>query len=85
MNGPEWDDGWLRVPYSGDELAPIQIGIDGVLHPAYRDWAADGTRVVQVRAGEDTPGRAITVEVNGTVQASYGGGGQGRPARHGVT
>ena len=85
MTGPERSDGWLMIPYSGDDLARVEIRVDGVVSPAYRNWAPDGTRVVQIRAGQDALGRAIILEVNGTVQASFGAAPPGRAPRHSVT
>lgn len=73
MSGPRWHDGWLMIPYDGDELARIEISVDGELLPAFRDWAPDGTRVVQVRADEGALRKRVTLAVNGVITANFPG------------
>lgn len=88
MNGPQWQDGWLMVPYAGEELAAIEIGVNGIFTPAYRDWHPDGTRVVQIRVPrEQAAGAHVAVRVNGAPHSEYPGRGARRhpPASHGVS
>lgn len=55
-------DGWLLASFSGDELAPVELGVGGTepeqWRPAFLDWA-DGERVAMVRA--PTPGGHVQV------------------------
>jgi hypothetical protein len=86
----QWRDGWLQVPYSGEELAAIEITAGGVHYPAYRDWDENGTRIVQIRIPrEQVPGE-VHVRVNGAHHSTHPVPGfrSGRPggphASHGV-
>lgn len=85
MSGLRWAGGWLMIPYDGDELARIEISIDGELLPAYRDWADDGTRVVQVRADENALRQHVTLAVNGEILAEFRARRRLPASRHGVT
>ena len=85
MSGPRWHDGWLMIPYDGDELARIEISVDGELLPAYRDWAGDGTRVVQVRADESALRKHVILAVNGKVLAEFPRRRRLPSSRHDVT
>lgn len=85
MNKPLWHDGWLMVPYDGPELAVIEISAGRAWQDAYRDWAPDGTRVVQIRAPEDAARGPVAVRVNGTVTASWRGGARPGIPHRGVT
>jgi hypothetical protein len=62
-----WKDGWLQIPYSGEELARIEISANGVHRPAYRDWDENGNRIIQVRV----PREAVPAEVHGRVNGQH--------------
>jgi len=65
------DDGWLRVPYDGPELAVIEMEAPGLgWQPAYLDWDAAGRRVAQVRWEAPVPS-AVMLRVDGIVTGSY--------------
>lgn len=69
-----YDGIWLKIPYDGEELAVIEIGLpDGRWLPAYRDWDGDGTRVVQIRAGPKEAAGPFRVRVNGTLRSEHPG------------
>jgi hypothetical protein len=76
-----YQDGWLKVPYDGPELTVIEIGLDGVFTPAFRDYAADGSRIVQIQA---TPVQAraahVSVRVNGRIHRVH----RNRSGAHGA-
>lgn len=68
---PVVEDGWLRVPYDGPELAVIELETPGAgWRDAYLDWAADGRRVAQVRWDGPLPA-AVHLRVDGVMKGSY--------------
>jgi len=66
-----WEDGWLKIPYSGPENAVIEIGLGRVYRAAYRDWDAAGTRVVQIQIPAGQVPAQVTIRVNGQPYGSY--------------
>lgn len=63
-------DGWVAVPYSGDERADIHLAVGEQTdwRPAYRDWVGE-TRVVKVRppAGWSARPALVWLSVDGYV------------------
>lgn len=57
--------GWLQVPFDGDELAPVWIGVSittaapTAWYPAFLDWDGAGQRVAQIRPPSPMPDRAV--------------------------
>lgn len=63
-------DGWLRVPYSGPDIAVIEIETPGNgWQPAYLDYE-NGQRIAQIRWDGPRPG-AMNVRVDGVVIGWY--------------
>lgn len=60
-------DGWLRVAYSGPDIATIEIEATGAgWQPAYLDWDR-GQRVAQIRwEGKPMPAD-VNLRVNGQI------------------
>lgn len=61
-------DGWVAVPYSGDDRADIHLAVGDLTawSPAYRDWA-DDTRVVKVRPPAKHGPQMVWLSVDGHV------------------
>lgn len=59
------EDGWLRVPYAGPEMAVIEVQLGAEWKPAYLDYEA-GLRVAQVRYRGPLPA-VLPVRVNGEI------------------
>ena len=85
-----WHDGWLQIPYSGVELAAIEITVGGIHYPAYRDWDEHGTRIIQVRVPREAVPAEVHVRVNGVHHSDHAVPGfravrPGPGTSHGVT
>ena len=53
-------DGWVIVPYEGDEMLPAYLSLAGtgapaVWLPAFLDYAEDGSRVAKIRVPAGAP------------------------------
>jgi hypothetical protein len=61
-------DGWVAIPFGGDERAHIQIAVgdQNDWKPAYRDFL-DGDRVVKIRPPARTGKNMVWLSVDGRV------------------
>jgi hypothetical protein len=63
-------DGWLVVPYDGDDRATVEISVQpNVWLPAYLDYA-DGQRVAKVRPPAGLTAATVSLRINGTVSTA---------------
>lgn len=54
-------DGWVEVPYSGDDLSRVEIGVGSptAWRPAFLDYDDAGQRVAKVRAAVALPATVL--------------------------
>jgi hypothetical protein len=65
-------NGWVTVPYSGHELAPVYIAIDDRedWKPAFLDWE-NGKRVAKVRPPSSTgKPMSVWIKANGYISSA---------------
>lgn len=58
------DAGWLTIPYSGHDLAKVEIDTGQGWRPAFLDWY-DGARVAKIRPPRTTGLVKVRIRVNG--------------------
>lgn len=64
MSGAQIVDGWIQVPYTGDDFTPAYIGVGTTAEPtewlpAFLDYDTAGQRVAQIRPPSPMLERAV--------------------------
>jgi hypothetical protein len=70
ITGPQLHQGWLVVPYDGDDLSLVEIGVGDQWVPAFLDWV-DDQRVAKIRPSrlEAATGTVyVSLRVDGAIQ-----------------